>query len=206
VAVITITGEKGTGSWNLVRRLAKRIDYDYIGEDLKREIAKELKLSESEVEVFRQASQSRLIRKLDRYTCTLVQKVVDRERGCLDDQDFYDATVKLVSKLYEGGNLVIHNWGAQCILKDSPDTVHVLVHRDLEKKIDAAMADYDLSSSAARKMVMDDEQNMVQYLKQFFDADINDARLYNMIIDLDDAGPDRAVDMIVDHIKRSGGE
>ncbi len=204
VAVITITGEKGTGSWNLVRRLAKRMDYDYIGEDLKREIAKELKLSESEVEVFRKASQSKLIRKLDRYTCSLVQKVVDRERGCLDDQDFHDTTVKLISDLYENGNLVFHNWGAQCILKNRPDTVHVLVRRDLEKKVAVAMADYDLSASAARKLVLDDEQNMVQYLKQFFDADLNDARLYNLIIDIDDAGPDRAVEMIVDHIKHSG--
>ena len=204
MAVITITGEKGTGSWNLVRRLAKRMDYDYIGEDLKREIAKELKLSESEVEVFRKASQSRLIRKLDRYTCSLVQKVVDRERGCLDDQDYYDTTVKLIGDLYENGNLVFHNWGAQCILKNRPDTVHVLVRRDLEKKVAVAMADYDLRASAARQLVLDDERNMVQYLKQFFDADLNDARLYNLVIDIDDTGPDRAVEMIVDHIKHSG--
>ena len=204
MAVITITGEKGTGSWNMVRRLAQKLDYDYIGEELKREIAKALKLSEGEVEVFRKASQSRLIRKMDRYTCSLVQKVVDRERGCLDDREFHETTVKLINKLYEDGNLIFHNWGAQCILKDRPHTVHVLVRRDREKKIEDAMATYDLGFTAARKLVVDDERDMQQYLKQFFDADIDDAGLYDLIIDIDATGPDRAVSMVVDHIGQTG--
>jgi cytidylate kinase len=205
VAVITITGEKGTGSWKVVREVAQALDYDFIGDDLKRDIAEALNLSESEVEVFRKASQSRLLRKVDRYTCSLVQKVVDRERGCLDDDDFYKKTVELVEKLYTTGNLIIQNWGAQCILKDKPDTVHIRLTKDKQKKIEDAMAMFDLNFSAARKLVLDDERDMEQYLKQFFSADLNDSSLYDLSIDVGKTGSDSAVTMILDHVRQTPG-
>jgi len=205
VAVITITGEKGTGSRQLISQLAEKLDYDFIGEDFQHEIARELKLSEGEVEMFKKASQSRLIRKMDRFTCTLVQKVVDRERGCLDDRDFYEATVKLVEKLHADDNVIIHNWGAQCILNGKPNTVHVRLTRTREKKIEEAMKAFDLNFSAARKVVVDDEQDLEAYIKQFFGAELNDARLYDLVIDTGKTDSARAIGMIVDQLKHTGG-
>ena len=75
MGTITVTGEYGTAAEGVVRQLADTIGYETIGEDLQRQIAEQLNLTESEVEVFRKASQSRLIRMMDRYTCSLVQKV-----------------------------------------------------------------------------------------------------------------------------------
>ena len=204
MAVITITGEKGTGSRDLISKLAEKLDYDFIGEDFQQEIARELKLSEGEVEMFKKASQSSIIRKMDRFTCSLVQRVVDRERGCLDDRDFYETTVKLVERLYEENNVIIHNWGAQCILKGKPNTVHVRLTREREKKIEDAMKNFDLSFTAARKAVVDDERDMEAYLKQFFDADLNDARLYDLVIDTGKTDATDAVGMIVDQLKHTG--
>ena len=205
MAVITITGEKGTGSRNLISQLAEKLDYDFIGEDFQQEIARELKLSEGEVEMFKKASQSRLIRKMDRFTCTLVQKVVDRERGCLDDRDFYETTVKLVEKLHADDNVIIHNWGAQCILKDRPNTLHVRLTRAQEKKIEEAMETFDLNFAAARKAVLDDERDMEAYIKQFFQADLDDAQLYDLVIDTGETDSSQAVGMIMDRLKHIGG-
>ena len=205
MAVITITGEKGTGSWKVVREVAQALDYDFIGDELKRDIADALNLSESEVEVFRKASQSRLLRKMDRYTCSLVQKVVDRERGCLDDNDFYEKTVELVEKLYASSNLIIQNWGAQCILEGKPDTIHIRLTKEKDKKIEDAMAMFGLNFSAARKLVVDDERDMEQYLKQFFSADLNDPSFYDLVIDVGKKGSDSAVTMILDHVRQPSG-
>ena len=68
MAVITVSGEYGTGSDQVVAQLARKTGYDHIGEELLKQIADQLHLSESEVEVFRKAAQSRLIRLMDRYT------------------------------------------------------------------------------------------------------------------------------------------
>ena len=170
MAVVTITGEYGTGSRKLIAHLAEKTGYDYIGKELQKEIAEELKLSESEVQMFRKASQSRLIRKMDRYTCVLVQKVVDRQHGCLDDREFHEANTKLVERLHDTDDVIIHNWGAQCILKGWPNCIHVRLTRDREEKIKFVQDESKLSFSAARKVILDEERDMEAYIKQFFDA------------------------------------
>ncbi len=202
MAVITITPEYGTESGKVVSQLSEKLGYEYIGEKLQSEIAQQLNLSESEVEVFRKASQSKLIRFMDRYTCSLVQKVVDPKHGCLDDADYYATTTKLVEKLYAADNVVILNWGAQCILKGKPNAVHVRLIRDQESKIKQAMKSLELDQTAAEKHVAQEERNSAHYIKQFFDMDWNDVRLYDLVIDMDTTAPEKAVEMICDHLAR----
>jgi cytidylate kinase len=203
VAVVTVSGEYGTGSEQVVAELARKTGYDHIGGELLKEIADQLNLSESEVEVFRKASQSRLIRLMDRYTCSLVQKVVDREHGCLDDRDFHHTATALVEKLYTAGKVVIHDWGAQCILKNRPDTVHVFLQLDREAKIEAAMQQLHLDFQAARAVVDEQERNSEQYIRQFFNADWKDPQLYDLIIDRGQFSVEKTAQMITDHIQRA---
>ena len=79
MAVITISKEFGTESEKVASQTAQRLGYEYIGEHLIAEIAKELHVSESEAEMFRKTAQSRILRFVDRFTCSIVQKGVDRE-------------------------------------------------------------------------------------------------------------------------------
>lgn len=201
MAVVTISGESGTSGEEVVAQLARETGYDHIGEELQKEIASQLHLTESEVEMFRKASQSRLIRMMDRYTCSLVQKVVDREHGCLDDREFYDTTTALVEKLHEAGNVVIHDWGAQCILKGRPDTVHVFLQLDREAKIEVAMQQLQCDFQAARAAVDEEERNTEQYIRQFFNTDWKDPRLYDLIIDRSRFTVEKTVQTIADSLK-----
>ena len=201
MAVITVSGEYGTDSERVVAELADKTGYDHVGEELLKEIAKQLRLSESEVEVFRKASQSRLIRLMDRYTCSLVQKVVDREHGCLDDRDFYNTTTALVEKLHTAGNVVIHDWGAQCILKGRPDTIHVFLQLGREAKIDMAMQQIQRDFQAARAFVDEQERDTEQYIRQFFNADWKDPQLYDLIIDRGQYSVEKTVQTITDYLQ-----
>ena len=85
MAVITVSKEFGTESEKVASLAADKLGYETIGKNLVADIAKELHISESEAATFRKTSQSRILRFVDRYTCSIVQKVVDREHGCLDD-------------------------------------------------------------------------------------------------------------------------
>ena len=196
MAVITVNGEYGTDSEQVVADLVEKTGYEHVGEELIKAIAEQLHLSESEVEVFRKASQSRLIRLMDRYTCSLVQRVVDREHGCLDDRDFYDTTTALVEKLHAAGNVVIHNWGAQCILKGRPDTIHVFLQLGREAKIDIAMQQLQRDFQAARTAIDEQERNTEQYIRQFFNADWKDPQLYDLIIDRGEFSVEKTVQTV----------
>lgn len=201
MAVITISKEFVTESEKVASLAAQRLGYEYIGKNLIAEIAKELNISESEAEIFRKTSQSRILRFVDRYTCSIVQKVVDREHGCLDDKNYYETTKNLVEKSFDAGDVIILGWGGQCILRNKPNTLHVRLTKDAEAKINEIMQNRNLDHKAAKDFIEREEEDLRAYIKQYFNEDWNDARLYDLIIDMSRNTVEQAVDKICDNVK-----
>ena len=201
MAVITISKEFGTQSEKVASQAAQRLGYEYIGEHLIAEIAKELHVSESEAEMFRKTSQSRILRFVDRFTCSIVQKVVDREHGCLDDKNYYETTKKLVQNVYEAGNVIILGWGGQCILRGKPNTLHVRLIKDEETKIKEVMENRNLEHKAAKALIERDEGDLRAYIEHYFNEDWNAAHLYDLIIDMGKTSVEKAVDLVCDNVK-----
>ena len=201
MAVITISKEFGTDSEKVASQAAQKLGYEYIGERLIAEVAKELHVSESEAEMFRKTSQSRILRFVDRYTCSLVQKVVDREHGCLDDKNYYETTKKLVLNVYDAGNAIILGWGGQCILRGKPNTLHVRLVKDEETKIREVMKNRNLEHKAAKTFIEREESDLKAYIEHYFNEDWNAAHLYDLIIDMGKTSVEQAVDLICDNLK-----
>ena len=201
MAIITISKESSTEPEKVASIAAKKLGYEYIGKKLAAEIAKDLHLSEAEVKTFKQASLSRIIRFMDRYTCSLVQKVVDREHGCLDDANYYETTKKLVLNLYEADNMIILGWGGQCILRGKPNTLHVRLIKDENLKIEKIMNDYRINRQAAKKMIEREEKDSSSYIKHYFDEDWNGAHLYDLIIDMGKNSVEQAAEIICKNIE-----
>lgn len=201
MAVITISKEFGTNSEKVASQTAKKLGYEYIGERLLAEIAKELHVSESEAEMFRKTSQSRVLRFVDRYTCSLVQKVVDREHGCLDDKNYFKTTKNLVQNVYEAGNAIILGWGGQCILRGKPNTLHVRLVKNEEIKIKEVMKNRNLDHKAAKAFIQREEGDLKAYIEYYFNEDWNSAHLYDLIIDMGKTSVEKAVNLICDNLK-----
>ncbi len=201
MAVITINKEFGTHSQRVASKLAEKLGYEYIGDQLLAQIARELNLSEHEAATFRQTSKSSVLRLVDKYTCSIVQKVVDREHGCLDDRAYSEKSKELVEKLYDNGNVIILGWGGQCILREKPDLLHVKLIKDPELKITELMDQQHLTRKAAEHKINNDEEDFKAYIKEYFNEDWNDARLYDLIIDMGKNSVMEAVDLICENLK-----
>jgi cytidylate kinase len=201
MAAVTISMEFGTQGEKIAAGVAQRLGYEYIGKNLVAQIAKELKISESEAATFHSTSQSRILRFVDRYTCSVVQKVVDREHGCLDDKNYYEVTRKLVQDVYKAGNVIILGWGGQCILQGKPDTLHVRLTKDNDQKIKAVMKSENLSPNAAKTLIEREEGDLKEYIKHYFNEDWNAAHLYDLVIDMGKTSVEKAVDIICDNLK-----
>lgn len=201
MAVITISKEFGTESERVASLLAEKLGYEYIGKNLVAKIAKELHISESEAETFHKTSQSRILRFVDRYTCSIVQKVVDREHGCLDDKNYYEVTKRLVENVYEAGDAIILGWGGQCLLKGTPNTLHVRLIKDNDLKINEIMQSQNLSQKAAKDFIDREEGDLKAYIKHYFKEDWNAAHLYDLVIDMGKTSVEKAADMICDNLK-----
>ena len=201
MAVITISEEFGTESEKVAIQTAQRLGYEYVGKQLIAEIARELHISESEAEVFRKTAQSRILRFVDRFTCSIVQKVVDREHGCLDDNSYYETTKKLVENVYDAGDAIILGWGSQCLLRGKPGTLHVRLVKDDATKIQEVMRNKNLDHDAATALIEKDEGDLREYIKHYFNEDWNNANLYDLIIDMEKNSVEKAVDLICDNVK-----
>jgi len=201
MSVITICNEFGTDSEKVASHTAERLGYEYIGERLISQIAGELHVSESEAVMFRKTAQSRILRFVDRYTCSLVQKVVDREYGCLDDKNYYDSTKKLVQNVYEAGNAIILGWGGQCILRGKPDALHVRLIKNEDTKVKELMAVRNLDLRAAKGIIEREEGDSKAYIAHYFQEDWNAAHLYDLIVDMGKTPLQKAVDLICDNLK-----
>lgn len=204
MAVVTISREYGTQSRELAARLAEKLGYEHVGKGLLADIARELNVSEGEAEVFSRAASSRILRLVDKYTCSIVQKVVDREHGCLDDDKYFNATRKLVEKLYDAGDVIILGWGGQCILKGRDRVLHVRLTKDMGAKIQAVMDVQKLDAAAARRLVETEEDDMAAYIRQYFNEDWNDARLYDLVIDMGRNTVDQAAQTVCNNLKTCG--
>ena len=200
MAVITISNEYATRSQQVAAGVAEKMGYEYVGDQLLAQIAKELHLSSHEADTFRQTSKSSILRFVDRYTCSIVQKVVDREYGCLDDRSYYEKTRELVERIYEAGNAIILGWGSQCILKGKPDTLHVRLKKDPELKIRDLVEVHDYSRKEAEKKIRQEENDLKAYISHYFNEDWNDARLYDLVIDMGKNSVVQAVEMICEHV------
>jgi cytidylate kinase len=185
MSVITISRECGVDSEEVASLLAKKLGWEYIGKQLVARIARELRISEGEAEAFLQDAQSRLLRFVDRYTCSLIQKVVDRERGCLDDESYFKTVKKLVEDAYEAKNAIILGWGGMCLLRDKPNVLHVRLIKDEAGKIDTIMKRKDSKS----------------LIKHYFKADWNDASLYDLVIDMGKTTVEDAANTIIENLK-----
>jgi cytidylate kinase len=196
MGVITVSKEAVTDSEKIASLLARRLGWQYVGKQLVARIAKELNISQNDVEVFRRASQSGLMRFIDRYTCSVIQKVVDREYGCLDDRNYFETTKKLVEALYGAGNAIIVGWGGQCILRQRPFVLHVRLVKDPELKLQELMKTHGMESQSAREFIEREESDSRDYIKHYFKEDWSDPALYDTVIDMGKVSPENAVALI----------
>jgi cytidylate kinase len=196
MAVITVSKEFGTQAHKVAKELAERLGYEHVGRKIFADMAKELRISESEVKVFRKHIHSRFLKFVDRYTCSMIQKVVDKEYGCLEDKGYFEATRKLVENLYDAGDVIILGWGGQCILRDKPDVLHVRLVADMEKKIAAVMEEFAISRQSAIHMIESTEKESKEYIKYYFKERWADPGLYDIIIDMGETSVADAVEEI----------
>jgi len=201
MAVITINGEYGSGTREVGKLVAEKMKYEFIERHLLAQIAEKLNISENEAMIFEKTLSSRIIRYIDRYTCTMVQKVVDGEYGCLDDDKYYDATKSLVEELYEAGNVTLIGWGSQCLLAGKPDTFHVRLTKSEDQRVKSVMNIRGINEANAKKIMKKEDADSEAYIKHYFDKDWNDARLYNLVVDTGKTEIEKAAGMICDNVK-----
>jgi cytidylate kinase len=175
MAVITISRQFGAGGWVLGKRLAKRLGYRYVDENMIQEVARIGKISSGRVRVFEKSGTSRLLKFLDKMiVADYVDRFVSDKHGRLDERGYVEMVRSIFNEIYEKGDVIIIGRGGQYILKGYPNTYHILLVGDLESRTRFIMEAHQLTENKAKTMMKQKEQERDRVLRLFSDHAFHD--------------------------------
>ena len=109
-------------------------------------------------------------------------------------------TTETILKLASLGNVILIGRGGNVITARLPNVFHVRLVAPLEQRIEHSHKSYGMTTTEARKFCLREDLGRERYLKKYFNADINDASLYHMVINTGLIGYDNAAKLISDAI------
>lgn len=105
---------------------------------------------------------------------------------------------RLIHAAYEMGNVIIVGRGGQVVLRDKPHVLHVRLVAPLAVRIRRHQVRAGLAAEAAHKEVVDSDRGASDFIKRYYDADLDDPSLYDLIINTARVPLEDAAGLIVD--------
>ena len=114
------------------------------------------------------------------------------------EQAAAEMSARLIHAAHEMGNMVIVGRGGQVVLRDKPDVLHVRLVAPLAMRIRRHQVRAGLTVEAARMEVLEADRGSADFIKRYYDADIADLNLYDLIVNTGTLPLEAAADLIVE--------
>ena len=108
------------------------------------------------------------------------------------------ATQATVTEIFTDGNGIYHGLAGQFLFADLCNAFKVRIVAPMEYRIDTAMKRFGFTRNEARRHVLDTDEHRSRWGRQIFSVDINDADLYDLVVNLEHVSIDRAAAMIAE--------
>jgi cytidylate kinase len=107
-------------------------------------------------------------------------------------------TNETILRLAAMGHAIVVGRGAPVITRNVPGGVHVRLVGSLNKRKEHIKEHFELTELEARQFIKKEDAGRAQYLKKYFDRDIENPLLYDLVINTDKVSYDDAVMLIGD--------
>ena len=115
----------------------------------------------------------------------------------VDDKVFIDATTTVVQDLYRQGNVVIIGRGANVILADTTDVLHVGLLAPMEARVETIMGREHMDREEAQGYLEELDRARQDFFRRFFNAQPNDPNLFHLMLNMGKTQSKTAAEMIV---------
>lgn len=131
----------------------------------------------------------------ERYS-SIQTMVIQLLGGSLETWSLVRKTTETILQLANIGSVIIIGRGANIITANMNNVFHVRLFANLETRIKRIMKVRDLSRSEAITYIEKDDQARKNYLKTYFNKDIDNPTIYHMVLNTSMLSTDEAVDII----------
>ncbi|MGD9366716.1 MAG: cytidylate kinase-like family protein [Desulfobacteraceae bacterium] len=193
MSVITISRQFGAGGLTLGKKLAENLAYTLIDEDIIQLISKKAKVSQDWVHAIEKEAGGKLHQFINRLIPKgVVDRILDDQRGYIDEEIYIHLLDQIIRQIADKDNCIIIGRGGQYILKDRPDTVHILLIADKADRISFMETHYGLELPQATQVVNAEDKRRTNLYRKFDKSDYDRPAHYHFTlntsrISLDDA-------------------
>jgi cytidylate kinase len=195
--VITIAREKGSGGYDIAKKLSDKLNVPYYDRKLLR-IASDVSGINEQLfgEVDERLGKHEMLRAAQKvYTGEVLPPDSDNYTS---QQNLFQFQAKIITELAEMSSCIIVGRCADYILRGKPYLMRAFVHAPLEARI-SQVATYSLAWTEAEitKYICDQDKNRAEYYKFYTGEDWRDAGHYDISLDSAALGVDGCVNRII---------
>ncbi len=228
MAVLTISGQFGSGAGEVGRLVAERLQIDYVDQEILVEAARALGVPMESVVSLDERTAS-----LGERLASMLRRFLERSAaagaadpmlgsGGLDvllgrtygeaaageslqevsDDRYLSTLTDIIRDLAAHDDVLIIGRGSQVILEDLPGAVHVLLLAPLDHRIEEFARREGLTAEDATKGVHDGDKGRAAFHHKFFKVDVDDPSLYHLTLNTARFPADEAAQIISEVAQR----
>ncbi|MBU1106660.1 MAG: cytidylate kinase-like family protein [Candidatus Riflebacteria bacterium] len=219
--IITISREVGASGTYIALKLAEALGGTCYDQQIIHEIAEKMGKPKSQLEDFDQNSYNRVGVFFQEALASIAQggmvfhpfgigpldwdsaeMFTTYPRNSFQEKDYYDVLTQVIKEIAEQPNSVILGRGASQILKGHSDAFHVRLVADTADRISQLMKEQNIDQHQAEELINGKDAAAANFIYDFFDAEINDAHQYHLVVNTSQIIPDRCIEIILSAIKQ----
>jgi cytidylate kinase len=188
MSVVTIRGQLGSGAPEIGRQVAERLHADYVDREIIAQVAARLQRREEEVKE-KEMPPSGLLGRIAEaleysfaFDAGAAAAYLPTWEMPLNNARYSQALEAVIKELARKGSIVIRGRGSQFILKDYPESLHILVAASPEVRLRRVMEDLKLGQEAAKREIARFDNSRHEFIKRYFHADMENPAYYDLVI------------------------
>lgn len=204
--VLTIAREYGSGGGSIARRVAEKLGWNLLDRALVERMARAAQVDPELAQRYDERVDSwlhRISRKglwyggFDAVATFPGTEVFDAETMAA-------LARTLVEEACAGGNCVIVGRGAQCVLQNRKDVLHVFIYAPWPERV-ARVRERTPSAADVESVIRSVDQQRAGYIRTYFGCDWTDPHLYHMLLS-SELGEEEVARIVIEAIHCGAGQ
>ncbi|HYD51857.1 MAG TPA: cytidylate kinase-like family protein [Gemmatimonadaceae bacterium] len=197
--VVTVSRLFGSGGGEVAHRVADALGWTLLDNAMVDAVAERLGVPVTEVSEREERVPSvveRVTRALTLATPQWTPAVADDRQP--DESDIIEVTRRVIDEAVQHGPCVVVGRGAQCVLAERGDALHVLCHAPRPALVRRVAARLGVTDAEAERQVLETNRQREHYVRRHWQREWLSARNYHLCLDTEWLGIDGAAHVIVE--------
>lgn len=198
--IITVSRMFGSGGSDVAANVARQLGWSLLDNAVVDEVADRLGISVTEVS----SREERVPSLVERLASSMMMSAPELSLPMSDvtlvetpEERIVAVTQRVIEEAVQQGNAVLVGRGAQCMLADRRDALHVFCHAPLAALVEYAIAHRGVAPAHAEQQVIRMNRQREQYVRRHWGRDWRALENYHLCLDTARLGVATAADLVV---------